>query len=283
MPGPADSPEDRSPGDRLARTILRGADRTLLATGLLFLLCAPASLALSIVDPRTLDGVNVWHKPLKFQVSVAVFLVTLACMAPFAGERFRRSRWGRGVVRVAVATSVFEIAWITLQAARGQRSHYNADSDFGAGMYGAMGVAAVLLSLTPVAVAVGAALNRRAPAAFGVVRFGMLLGAVASLVGAAGIGLMLGGQPAHYPGADEAAGARIPVVGWSTTGGDLRIAHFVGLHALQGLFGLALLLSLVRAPARPAKVALALAGAAWVGATIVLARLALDGVSPIGG
>ena len=265
----------------IVRWTLRRADRTLAITGLFFLACALPTGVLAIIDQRTLDGFNVWLKPLKFQVSITFFLVTLACMTSFTRAGFRRSFWGRATVWTAVSTSVFEIAWITYQAGMGERSHYNQDGAFGSGMYTAMGVAAVALSLTPVSIAVATMTNRTLDAAARVARWGLCLGAFASLVGAAGVGMMLGAEPAHYPTPDSPGDPRVPIAGWSTTEGDLRIAHFIGLHALQGLFVMGLALCAIKANPRLAKAALAIIGIAWIAATIALAQMASQGNSPL--
>ncbi|MEM9166177.1 MAG: hypothetical protein AAGB48_04055 [Planctomycetota bacterium] len=63
-------------------------------------------------------------------------------------------------------------------------------------------------------------------------RWAFVLGTAVAFVGAAGIGIMLGGSPDHYPVDAQEAASRVPVAGWSTERGDLRIAHSVGLHAL---------------------------------------------------
>jgi hypothetical protein len=55
----------------------------------------------------------------------------------------------------------------------------------------------------------------------------------------AGTPTMLGGHSIGVPD----GGPAMPITGWATTGGDLRIPHFVGLHGLQALPLLGLLLA----------------------------------------
>ncbi len=78
----------------------------------------------------------------------------------------------------------------------------------------------------------------------------------------------------------EDGGPGLPVVGWSTTGGDLRVAHFFGLHALQVMPLLGFLLGGLRAAWLGVRHRLALvwaAGFAYLGLVLLLAWQALRG------
>ncbi|MEM1329125.1 MAG: hypothetical protein AAGG07_01050 [Planctomycetota bacterium] len=280
-------PSDHSRADDAARTssgvvrfLVSQADRAVLRAGVAILCLVPISVAGALLDGRTLDGAQVWLKPLKFQISVGIYLLTLAIMISLATERFRRSIAGRATVWTAISTSLFEIAWITLQAARAERSHYATDTAFGQVMYALMGIGAVLLSLTPVVFAIAAWSSRSNDSSLRPLRWGVGLGAMVTLLGAAGVGILLGGSPDHYPepGTDPAEDPRVALAGWSTTGGDLRIAHFVGLHAMQGIPLLSLLL--LRIPHRVAIAILITIALAWAAAIVILAQLALSDHAP---
>lgn len=66
----------------------------------------------------------------------------------------------------------------------------------------------------------------------------MVLGLVLTFVGGAGAGIAISQHGGPTFGA-IAGGAVLPLLGWSATGGDLRVAHFLGIHAQQllPLFG----------------------------------------------
>ena len=274
---PAASSESRGVLASL-RLFLYGADRLVLSAGSAILTLALLSLVLALLDPRIVDGANLWHKPLKFQLSVGLYLITLAMIIPGAGPKFRRSVLGRSTVVIALSTAVFEIAWITFRAAMAQRSHYATDTGFETSMYVLMGIAAVLLSLTPLVFAIACMFPKSGDGFPAALRVGILLGSVVTILGGATVGGMLSEVPAHYPADPDDAQSRIPFVGWSLERGDLRIAHFVGLHALQGLIAAGLLL--IRSRIRFAVTSLIVGAVGWLVAVAWLVALARDDASP---
>ncbi|MFF3323123.1 hypothetical protein [Streptomyces sp. NPDC002889] len=190
-----------------------------------------------IVDDRVLVDAPIWFKPLKFSVSFAAYCLALSWMLSLL-PRGRRVGWWAGTV-VAVAC-VVEIVIITGQAARGKRSHFNYETPFDEALYNVMGGAVIFLWLATFALAV---LLLRARIADRASAWAMRSGIVLALAGTAVGFLMDRPAPGQQSGVSKVVGAHsvgvpdggpsMPLTGWSTTGGDLRIPHFVGMHALQ--------------------------------------------------
>jgi hypothetical protein len=229
---------------RTAAARLREADRPLAAVTGLMLAALVASAAGLIVDPRTIAGAPAWLKPAKFAASTAIYAATLAWVFSYLPE-WRRTRRIAGWTTATVF--VLEVAIIDLQAWRGTTSHFNVSTPLDTILFGIMGAAIAVQTIAAAAVVVALWRQRFADAAVGwTLRAGMTL----TLVGAATGGLMTrptDGQlaaarathqmtvsGAHTVGAPDGAPG-IPGTGWSREHGDLRVPHFVGLHAMQAL------------------------------------------------
>ncbi len=247
---------------------LQARQPVLAAAGLAMPALLLACLALLPFDARQINGVSVWVKPAKFAASLCVWFWTLAWAWGVLAPAVRDGLAARVVLWGTLATGLFEQGWITFRAAAGLPSHFATDP-LGAAVYGAMGAAAVALSL--LAAVLGAIVLWRGDPAQG--RTWRL---------AVGLGLVIGGLLATFTGLSigETSGPRIGGVPtdagayapffWSRTGGDLRIVHFLGIHAMQALPALALL--------GAGRAAIALAGAGWVALTLAAWAAARMGV-----
>lgn len=221
--------------------------RTLALYGLFVLLLALPVAMMQTVDARVLEsGVNVWVKPAKFLVSVGIFSLTSAWFFGYVRPERRASRPMRAVVAVTVGAASLELAWIAFQASRGLESHFNTGSPLGAVMYALMGLFAVLLIGTTLPLAWEIA---RRPAASVSRDFAaaVAVGLVLTFLLGGGLGGYMSAQTGHAVGLEE---GRVALFGWNRSGGDLRIAHFLGIHAEQAIPVLAWLAAGLRARLR---------------------------------
>ncbi|MDX5575747.1 hypothetical protein PV779_44615 [Streptomyces sp. ID01-9D] len=229
-----------------------------------------------VVDDRVLVGAPIWAKPFKFSVSFVAYCMTLAWMLTLLTRGRRIGRWAGHVV---VLTSLVEMVIITVQVVRGKRSHFNTATAFDSALWNTMGMTIVVLWAATLVIAVLLLRTRIADRAEALaVRGGLLI----ALAGAAlGFLMTLPNESRQAVGnldASDAIGAHsvgvpdggpaMALTGWSTTGGDLRAPHFVGMHALQliPLLLIALVLLAPRfAPLRDAGVRLRLVRVAVAG------------------
>lgn len=210
------------------------ASAVLAWTGLVLLLASVPSLLMVLLDPRQFQGLSVWIKPWKFQLSTGSFLWTLAWILSWLPAAQRSKGWARVLGGVAASTALFEVAYITWQAAWGRASHFNVATSFDATMYALMGVGAVLLSGTALVLGV-VVLRSRNFALPDDLRQAMAWGLVLTFFLGTGFGAYLSSQPGHWVGGLPSDANGMVLTGWSRSGGDLRVAHFFGVHAVHFL------------------------------------------------
>ncbi|MEG9248563.1 hypothetical protein V6S67_10760 [Arthrobacter sp. Soc17.1.1.1] len=231
--------------DRTAPTLLTTApqpirwNRPLLALAAIMALLTVFALIARFVSPVEITGLNQWDKPLKFSLSVIIYAVTWSWLLGQL-QRAQRIAWIAGTV-IAV-TLIVEMVVIVWAAASGQTSHFNVSTPLNTTMWAVM---AVSISILWGATFVGAALlffSRLGDPARAVA---IRSGAVICLLGLA-LGYLMtdpteaqlkdfqGIAGAHAVGVAD-GGPGLPILGWSTVGGDLRVPHFVGMHALQAV------------------------------------------------
>jgi hypothetical protein len=219
-------------------------------------------------DDRWVGPDPAWLKPLKFAVSIALHWATAAAALPFAGGP--RPGWARLATVALILGGVLELAYILAMAALGEASHYNLATPFTRYAYSLMGVIAMVM-VAATAVLGALVLARPAPGrppwmaralGLGLVVGGILGGVTGMALGASGAN--------HVSGWVEAT--RLPILGWSLDGGDLRPAHFLGLHAMQGLPLVAW--ALARAGRPPGWASLVALAFVWIAATLALLAIA---------
>ena len=196
-------------------------------------------LAVSVVampfDRRCILGLNPWVKPMKFEISVIVYLLTVVLM--LYGLRWHRSETdGKGLpllrqwlsIGFALAMTV-ENTVIALQSGRGVRSHMNYTSALNGVLFSLMGLFIVVNTvLVAWLLVLWFAARVRTVAA---VTWGVRLGLVTLLLGSVE-GFVMVQHGGHTVGAKDGL-AGLYFLDWSRGYGDLRVAHFFALHALQ--------------------------------------------------
>jgi hypothetical protein len=270
------------------RPLLRRAwatDRLLTLVGLAMLVTLAGTLVGLVVDHRVITGVPAWLKPAKFAISISIYSFTFLWLLGYIQGHPRLVRLAAVVTAIGF---VAEMVVIAGQVLRGTTSHFNLATPLDGFLFERMRDFIIAVFLMNLLAGILLLRQRLTDPVFATA---LRLGLFISLIGMGVAILMVVPIPAQRPAFDAGFGGAhtiglpdggpgLPVVGWSTAGGDLRAPHFVGLHALQIMPLLGWLLSRRRFDALGVRGRLALvwtAGLTYLGLILILTWQALRG------
>ncbi|HEX5432793.1 MAG TPA: hypothetical protein VFY05_01035 [Candidatus Angelobacter sp.] len=253
---------------------LNAIDRLLHHFGWALLLSVPVFAAISYANPGTAQFANPWFKPIKFAISFATFVWTVSLLL----RQLRVPAYLIQLLRRAMTGSII-VEMLCLAAQAWRSANLSGSATFADWSIQQMTTAmvsvntAVLVALLVVFCGKTTWTRVTDTAMVLAIRLSMVIFLGGNAVG----GYMLA-RGSHTVGAKD-GGPGLPFLNWSTVAGDLRISHFIAIHAIQ-IVPLAawLLWQMSPRPAvKPRKLlvyAVALLTALLVGGTFVQAMLA---------
>jgi hypothetical protein len=188
------------------------------------LICA---LMVYISDNQIL-GINAWIKPLKFFLSTVIFVWSMAWYLGY----LEKTNFIITFEWVVIITLSFELFWITFKAAQGELSHFNVSNSFNGLMFSLMGIAISFMTIYTALIGFQFFTQTITDISESYL-WGIRLGIIIFVIFAFEGGIM-GAQLSHTVGAPDGSPG-LKFFNWSVTNGDLRIAHFTGMHGLQVL------------------------------------------------
>jgi hypothetical protein len=207
--------------------LIRLKNAELFYFGLICLFLSLVFIVLSRVQDIQVAGTNAWIKPFKFSFSTFLYAWAMACYCSYLPS-FNLSLFNWGIIVLLG----FEIVYIAIQAGRGQLSHFNLSSSFYSIMYSLMALAASAATLLTAWVAVmffRESFPDLPDYYVWSIRLALIIFVIFSFEG-----FVMGSALKHTIGGPD-GGPGLPILNWSTRFGDPRVAHFIGMHALQVL------------------------------------------------
>lgn len=218
-------------------------NRWITLAGLIHIAAIPLILLGWLLDPKIILGAPAWIKPLKFAISGAIYCFSFVWLLSYVSGYRRMRHFAANTVGVAL---LVEVGLITMQVIRGRASHFNYETPFDALVYQIMGGFILSVMILNLILAIWLIIQRLPDRVFA---WGLRWGVLLAFVGMVVPIFMTGGPTpsqlermqagekvsmigAHSVGVED-GGPGLPLLGWSTEGGDLRIPHFVGLHGMQ--------------------------------------------------
>ncbi|MEN2398712.1 hypothetical protein GKZ90_0002945 [Flavobacterium sp. MC2016-06] len=173
-----------------------------------------------------INGISAWLKPGKFFISVGIFAFTMALYLSYLEDKKQVNNYCWSFI---VFFSI-ELFLITLQAARGRKSHYNIDTPLDRIIFALMGLVLTAVLLHTIYIIKLFFTQKIFNADLEIIlsiKLSLIIMILFMLEGFTMISLFK-----HTVGSEDGSKG-IPVLNWSKNYGDLRVAHFFGMHALQ--------------------------------------------------